>query len=190
MVKAKTEVKEFLFNDHNSYNHIKKKEDNLFQIFNDLKELSVKALGNYEVDFTEYLKDPVEYLVNNYWTLYANMPDHLQVNKKSILESQTNIKLQQLVGLHKRFLELLKVMTTYKPTISKSGVKSTLVQQHFDRFLDPKKAEKYHILKRLVDATNDLRKFDNIYDVHLVRCCTNLELNDNGYAIINLYDFV
>jgi len=182
--------KEFLYNDLATYQSFKSKEDNLFKIFNDLKDVSIKALGNTEVDFKEYLEAPADFLVNQYWTLFANVPKHLEDRKESIFETHTNIRIQSINDLHRDFRQSFKEMQGYAPKINKGGLKSTISKDQFNRFLDPKKADKYNVLKRLVDAANELKKYQTVYAPGLVRFCDDLrwvglevEINNSKFQL-------
>ena len=184
----KDSKKEFLFNDIATYNTFKSKEDNLFKIFEQLKETSIKALGNTAVDYKKYLEDPAKHLVNEYWILFANVPKHLEDRKESIFESHTGIRIQAVKDLHKDFLDALKQMQGYKPTINKSGLKSTLKKSQFDKYLDNNKADKFHVLKRMVEAANELSKYENVHGISLIRFCNHLRWN-NQDIVINYHDF-
>jgi len=72
--------------------------------------------------------------------------------------------------------------------IQKSGLKSTINKKAFDRYLDPKKADKYKALVKFVESANELKKYENTQGIHLVRYSTSLQF-DNLDVSINLYDF-
>jgi len=182
--------KEFLYNDLATYQRFKSKEDNLFKIFNELKEISKRALGETEIDYKKYLENPSGYLVEMYWEIFANVANHLSDRKAPIFETHTNIRIQSINDLHRDFRQSFKAMQSHAPTITTKGLKSILNKDNFNRYLDPKKADQYHVLKRLVDAANELKKYQTVYAPGLVRFCDDLrwvglevEINNSKFQL-------
>jgi len=182
------ENKEFLYNDFATYQSFKSKEEKVFDIFNELKDLSVKALGNAEVDFELYLYDPSNYLVDMYWELYTPAAEHLKVNKEQIFQHHTNITVMHLNKLNNEFKQALKAMQGKEPKINKGGLKSTLSKDQHNKYLDPKKADKYKALVKFVESANELKKYENTQGIHLIRYCNSLRF-ENADVVINMHDF-
>ena len=82
--------KNYLYTDLDSYNRFKELEDNAVNLFNGMKKQATETLGDFDVNYIEFMDQPVKYLVSNYWTM-ANRPKHLEPKAKTICVNDTFI---------------------------------------------------------------------------------------------------
>jgi hypothetical protein len=180
-----------LDNDTTSFQKYQKIEDDLKTILSKLVTKHEEVLGKDEkIDYKAYLVAPSEYLVSKYWDVHcSNLPNHL--NKKAVILSHTNIDVDDVVMLSKKWSEsILLLRADCLPKITSNSVKWSVKKELFDRFLDDSKKDHYNALKRFLDAYYELTKFENIeglrYLPRITRNYTtnNLKLGTNPESFI------
>lgn len=174
--------KQFLYNDIEQYNYNLEQEKIIFDLFNEIKEQAVSTLGEYEINYVDLFKDP-SYLINTYWSEFANRPKHIEKNKESICVTDTNLNIPLL---KKNVIAFNRALLSRGDNIqlNKKGLKSLLSKDKFDRYLDPDKADHYKAIKKLYDASIEIQKFSpQSAQIHILRYCQGFIMESGNLEI-------
>ena len=82
----------------------------------------------------------------------------------------------------------MQSMGKHSPKITKSGLKSTLKEKDFDKFLDPKKKKHFELIKKFYDTALLLTEFSECRSINLLRY-TDGFIIESGKVELNYHLF-
>lgn len=129
-----------------------------FKVLGELNELLTASLGSIEdVDYTKFLDDPMNYIVEKYWGLHCtNRPQHL--NKSNVFQNDTNVDLSQLDTKVRAFKSLCSKLGASKPIIKANNVLTGVKRDNYDIILNNEKKPLYDSLVKLIKAVQGVRQ--------------------------------
>lgn len=183
--------KEYLFTDLATYNLYKAKEDKIYSNLKELRKTASKVLGAGGIEnHVEFMIDPIDYLINEYWFKFGKNHNPAHADKRKVFLNNNDVNLTVITSLQLEIQKLIKEMKDYAPIIHSEGVKSKLKEESFFKYLNPNKAKEYHALKNFVDASNELvNNYGASGAIHLLRFTNGLKM-DGLRAAIELYKFI
>lgn len=177
---------EFLEND---YRIAQQREKELFNALEEMESIYKEAINEEVNDYVGLLKEPVNFIVEKYWSLYCkDKPQHL--DKARVFNADTGIDLNRLEGAKKAFYKAFEGLKDSAPTITKKGVKSNLNNEDYCLYLDESKKEEYDDLVAFVEAANTLREKHGAFGgMNLVRFANKLQMDNAGWVKVDMYHF-
>lgn len=159
---AETKKKKLLGIDQESYEYYKRIEKEILEELKQLEQYANITLGKKEVDnWKQYLDNPVEYLVNNYWMAYCtHLPNHL--DKIHTWQQQTRLNEMQIKATANNFWRLVDQMREHKPIINASGVTVNVKKESFSIYLDQSKQDHYNALNNVLRSIEKLKKYSKL----------------------------
>ena len=172
--------------DEDGYNNYLAKEEVIFNTYDNLIELAIKAIGDEKLlkDHAELLENPFEYILNIFWDEFCrNEPQHLE--RELVFKSKSNLTRGQLNSLGDTIKAKIKQMGDYAPKVSKTGITSSLKKDEWNIYLHENKKEEYKIVKQFIDISIELReKYGAVAVLNIVRYHPGILL-DNSTPILN-----
>jgi hypothetical protein len=186
------EVKErvLVFNDQATFNSYKAKEGQLFKIVDELQVLADASLGLNKIgSWEKYVGNPANYLVETYWTLWGEKYNPPQTDRQQLFFNTNAIGIEHLNELKRNFDRLVMELRNYAPKITKTGVKSQLKQEQFNKWLNPEKEKEYFACLELIEASKKMLEY-NANAHMLLRFYDGVRLSDTSELIPDYYRFV
>ena len=161
----------------NEYRRFLAMETKLLSYIEDLRDIATKTIGVDEVeDLQSYLKNPLGYLQNEYWSLYSNLFPPM-ANKELTFKNNSIVSISRINELSALFTNLNVQMRHHKPTITKTSVVSGLDKEFFNIYLDSNKKAHYNALKSFLDSAKELNKYAEVNGLNIIRSTQNLLLD-------------
>ena len=156
------------------YKKAEQRESELFGSLETMEAMYKKAIGKDVDDYVALLKDPSDYVVQKYWSLYcSDKPEHL--DKTRVFTLETGIDPSVMEAQKKGFYRAFDLLRDSAPTITKKGVKSGLKEEDYYLELDEDKKEEYEAYLAFVNAAKVLEeKYGAKGGFHLVRVADKL----------------
>ncbi|WP_242082709.1 hypothetical protein [Aestuariivivens sediminis] len=191
-------MKKVLFHLEKDYETFNEVKGIVEQSVKDLENIYKKAIGDDTAkDIKQLTENPQQYILNTYWEMHcSNLPDHL--NKASVFESQTGIKVTSIDEAHQKYINSIDtIKKRYRkdrtPKVTANGLKWDTKKSCFDVCLDPDKQELYEDYQNLIEAVNSVLKHKEnaTYpeQIHLVRFGGGHLITENGKLVINDHKF-
>ena len=183
--------KRVIDNDNLKYNRYLDLEAKAINTYDRLRKFSEQALGPDKVSMSEMIKPSApNYLVNEYYELYLKgiYPDH--VSKELLFNQQIQVSLEAVQQTQNQFDDYMKRLGKYAPTFKDDAVTSNIKQSDFDVYLNPQKEGFYDVLNNLLDCVEELKEYQTVTPIHLVRLVSSCLVMDGLDVKINKTKFI
>ena len=165
------------------YKKVKQHEQNIFFIYEMLKELSSSAIGK-NVDMVKMLsEDASKYLVDTYAELYLkDRPEHL--DRREMLVRHTKINLLRVMELQNEMNKLTKVMGEHAPVVTDKGIKSNIKKKEFNVYLNESKRDHYQAVVNLLNAMGEVEVYTKLGSTaNLMRSFRDLKMSSDSSVL-------
>lgn len=171
-------LKKLIWFDTIEYTKYLKLQNELKEVFAELKKLHNDILG-YEIqNYEDYLSNAGAYIITKWFKANAHLFPANTIPEQAF-KIQT-IDIVDVERLCQRFNQIQRELKIHRATITTNSISYTLNEEVFNHYLDETKKDHYDALDRLIKTLAHLETFEAIDRIGIIRTSSNLMFDETS----------
>ena len=152
--------KTFLYNDITKYNAAVVIENKGINAIEKLTLIADASIGEGSIkDYTEFLSNPMNYLVEGYWNKYGQKYNAPNSNRLRVFLTSTGIKATDVEFYAKQYNDSVKALgSDLSPILEGKKFDRSVTMDKFNVFVSEAKNESYEATLNLIEAINKYKE--------------------------------